>query len=125
MSTLREELEALLASGPDTWEGYDTRDIGHAFLADAVTDWTADLRAILAAHDDRKPCRGSNANVCVAEGCFGEACLTVNDDPPAPVGVERVEWEYCGMTRERTGRRRTITSYGSTSHHYVVPGHGG
>lgn len=42
-----ERVRALLADGPDTWEGFDTRDIGHAFLADAVTDWTADVLAAL------------------------------------------------------------------------------
>lgn len=25
--------------------------------------------------DDIRPCRGENANVCVAEGCYSEACL--------------------------------------------------
>jgi hypothetical protein len=25
--------------------------------------------------DDERPCRGINANVCVAEGCYGEACV--------------------------------------------------
>ena len=25
---------------------------------------------------DLKPCHGKNANVCVAEGCFGEECLS-------------------------------------------------
>ena len=45
-------VEALLADGPDTWEGYDTRDIGHAFLAESVLDFTADLRAALAAPTD-------------------------------------------------------------------------
>lgn len=24
---------------------------------------------------DPRPCQGENANVCVAEGCFGEACV--------------------------------------------------
>lgn len=28
---------------------------------------------------DPRPCGGQNANVCVAEGCYGEACLTVNE----------------------------------------------
>ena len=22
-----------------------------------------------------KPCRGTNSNICVAEGCFGESCI--------------------------------------------------
>lgn len=25
--------------------------------------------------DDHKPCKGMNSNVCVAEGCFDQACL--------------------------------------------------
>jgi hypothetical protein len=25
--------------------------------------------------DDPRPCKGRNANVCVAEGCYGEACV--------------------------------------------------
>lgn len=24
---------------------------------------------------DRRPCRGVNSNTCVAEGCYGEACI--------------------------------------------------
>lgn len=28
---------------------------------------------------DRRPCQGRNANVCVAEGCYGEACLRQPD----------------------------------------------
>ena len=24
---------------------------------------------------DPRPCRGQNSNICVAEGCFGEACV--------------------------------------------------
>lgn len=24
---------------------------------------------------DARPCKGRNVNVCVAEGCYGEACL--------------------------------------------------
>lgn len=27
-----------------------------------------------------RPCRGRNSNACVAEGCYGEACLTVGRD---------------------------------------------
>ena len=26
---------------------------------------------------DPRPCRGTNANVCVAEGCYGEACRSI------------------------------------------------
>ena len=41
-------VEALLADGPDTWEGYQTHDIGFAFLAESVLDWTDSLRKALA-----------------------------------------------------------------------------
>ena len=27
-----------------------------------------------------KPCGGRNSNVCVAEGCFGEACVNIASD---------------------------------------------
>lgn len=27
------------------------------------------------AKDDPRPCKSTNVNVCVAEGCYGEACL--------------------------------------------------
>src|SRR5690348_13806251 len=37
--------------------------------------WRADLTLL-----DRRPCLGKNTNVCVAEGCYGEACITT---PPA------------------------------------------
>lgn len=29
-------------------------------------------------YDPRKPCGGTNVNICVAEGCYGEACLKYN-----------------------------------------------
>jgi hypothetical protein len=29
---------------------------------------------------DERPCKGTNANVCVAEGCYGEACICRPDD---------------------------------------------
>jgi hypothetical protein len=32
-------------------------------------------------YSDPRPCRGRNANVCVAEGCYGEACVTTNRPP--------------------------------------------
>jgi hypothetical protein len=25
---------------------------------------------------DQRPCQGKNSNICVAEGCYGESCLT-------------------------------------------------
>jgi len=28
--------------------------------------------------DSRKPCGGGNVNICIAEGCYGESCLTYN-----------------------------------------------
>lgn len=27
-----------------------------------------------------KPCEDKNSNVCVAEGCYGEACVSQEDD---------------------------------------------
>lgn len=32
---------------------------------------------------DARPCEGQNSNVCVAEGCYGEACITpvINPEP--------------------------------------------
>lgn len=30
--------------------------------------------------DMRKPCRGLNSNVCVAEGCYAESCLRINQE---------------------------------------------
>lgn len=44
-------IRALLDDGPDTWEGYDTRDIGPAFLKESVWEFTADLYAALSAHE--------------------------------------------------------------------------
>lgn len=26
-------------------------------------------------HPDPRPCKGINSNVCVGEGCYGEACI--------------------------------------------------
>lgn len=47
---LRAQVEAalrVLYDGPDTWEGYDSRDTGEVFLRESVLDFTADLRAAL------------------------------------------------------------------------------
>ncbi len=30
---------------------------------------------VLVALDEKKPCKGVNANVCVAEGCYGASCI--------------------------------------------------
>lgn len=30
---------------------------------------------------DPRPCKGRNANVCVAEGCYGEACVIPAAEP--------------------------------------------
>jgi hypothetical protein len=40
---------------------------------------------------DPRPCRGRNSNVCVAEGCYGEACVrlatrVIPPGSPAPTG---------------------------------------
>jgi len=32
-------------------------------------------RAIDSDEDDQRPCKGANSNVCVGEGCYGEACI--------------------------------------------------
>jgi hypothetical protein len=32
--------------------------------------------------DDPRPCQGGNTNICVGEGCYGEACLKVAKDEP-------------------------------------------
>lgn len=43
-----------------------------------LSDW-AKTKEAQARHkqilDWAKPCRGNNVNVCVAEGCYGEACI--------------------------------------------------
>lgn len=31
---------------------------------------------------DPRPCKGRNTNICVAEGCYGEACRDINDGGP-------------------------------------------
>lgn len=33
---------------------------------------------------DRRPCQGVNSNICVMEGCYGEACLRLPDHDSAP-----------------------------------------
>lgn len=35
--------------------------------------WLAE--AFLEIADDPRPCKGANSNVCVGEGCYGEACV--------------------------------------------------
>ncbi len=46
-----EAVAAVLASGPDTWTPYESRDTGWTFLQDSVLDFTADLRAALLGGD--------------------------------------------------------------------------
>lgn len=29
---------------------------------------------------DKRPCEGRSSNICVAEGCYGEACLRISND---------------------------------------------
>ena len=45
-------IRALLDDGPDTWEGYESRDTGSVFLRESVLDFTADLLAALDAPQD-------------------------------------------------------------------------
>lgn len=58
------ELEAAIAvfdvDGPVTW-GQLQEKVAEAARA--------------AEQGNRRPCKGRNANVCVAEGCYGEACV--------------------------------------------------
>lgn len=30
--------------------------------------------------EDPRPCKGENSNVCVAEGCYGEACTHIQEE---------------------------------------------
>jgi len=136
VSALREALEALVA-GP-------YRLINDCGMTVAWVD-PEDLRAVLAAHDD--PPRPEGVGTGAGEGAprqdTGSARVTRSadcpeapaqahplaaDDPPAPVGVERVEWGAQGERQvmrmpgegnarwyaETTGLpvvRRTVTSY--------------
>jgi hypothetical protein len=50
------------------------------FLINFIADlfWAAAEyvgRAIDGGGDDPRPCKGRNSNVCVGEGCYGEACI--------------------------------------------------
>lgn len=38
---------------------------------------------------DPRPCNGRNSNICVAQGCYGEACL----DLPARAVLFPLVWE--------------------------------
>ena len=49
--TLARQESPELVDEIDTWEGYDTHDIGHAFLAETVYDLRDEIRAAL----DGKP----------------------------------------------------------------------
>jgi hypothetical protein len=51
---------------PD-WPG-DTAPLPHAVAEDR-------LAVRLAGMVGKRPCDGRNVNVCVAEGCYGEACI--------------------------------------------------
>lgn len=40
---------------------------------------------------DKRPCKGTNSNVCVAEGCYDEACITPVIHPEPVINVESVD----------------------------------
>jgi hypothetical protein len=49
---------------------------GIAFLLFAVvTVFAFRNRPDAVVRDESKPCKGMNGNICVAEGCYGEACI--------------------------------------------------
>lgn len=61
-------------NGFGRWTQYYRTQIGariSAWWKFNISSWGGS--AIL--YDNRKPCRGQNTNICVAEGCFGEACV--------------------------------------------------
>lgn len=42
-----------------------------------LAKWPVDMYGVnhLTGEDPAKPCRGLNTNICVGEGCYGEACI--------------------------------------------------
>lgn len=48
--------------------------------------------------DDLDPrlCNGQNSNICVAEGCFGESCLTLGWQPLPHVHIDVVHFDDRG-----------------------------
>lgn len=74
-------IRALLDDGPDTWEGYESRDTGSVFLRESVEDFTAALRAALdaasapvSAQQDHHG-TGSSTRLCGAFTGGGDWCL--------------------------------------------------
>lgn len=46
---------------------------------------------------DRRPCKGVNGNVCVAEGCYGEACTA-----GAAHASAHMQWRNAGVCLDIT-----------------------
>jgi len=86
--------------GPEGCE-LKSESIGVCAIADGEAppaDCLLQLR--LRAGDVEKPCRGTNSNVCVGEGCFGESCVDhiLNDEPVGDVAWER-DHQYDGIVQ--------------------------
>ena len=134
MSALREALEALA----EKWREVSTTHLAdHADYCDPSEDCAGcrgeDLLRVLAAHDDLPSLSSTDASVESSDGGSSN-----NDDPPAPVGVDRVEWgvRHCEgflggaadeadarwvvtSTQGTTAVRRTVTSYPDTVGEWV------
>jgi hypothetical protein len=64
----------LYAKGVLTQAGVEATSRGemqHISLGFTQDGKLRDASAVL----DPRPCKGANSNICVAEGCFGEACI--------------------------------------------------
>ena len=76
-------------------------------LADEIEWLETELGIPLSPREPRKPellCRGVNSNICVAEGCYGEACRSQYVEPPQHTIVQRGRKFYihcaCGWGSE-------------------------
>lgn len=50
---------------------------------------------------DPRPCSGRNSNICVAEGCYGQVCLTLPHPDLAPdAGTRHIVAAINALTRQ-------------------------
>lgn len=79
--------------------------------------------AVVSEGDSRKPCGGTNVNICVGEGCYGESCLNLRgNNDPKPVKPEGDD-PRSGTIMIGKGTRRMKQIAGDNATQIQISGH--
>jgi len=77
ITEVRQDEHGIFVTGELTDEGLATFP-GDTILWQSLSlQLNADgkMETVAVVRDEAKPCKGTNGNICVAEGCYGEACV--------------------------------------------------